>query len=413
MSARAIEPEELRERVRRVLPRAQELRRRLHRIPEAGLQERRTAELLRATLASERVTLLPPYLETDVTGRVRGGSPTAQPGKEAGGMSAFAAPSCVLLRADIDALPIEEKKERTWKSEHAGFAHACGHDGHMAMLVGAVEVLAGLSERFAGTVRFVFQPGEEEVGGGLRLIQRGLLEAEPRPQAAFALHCWPGIPEGRLAALSGPAMAAADGFSVVVHGRGGHGANPHLAIDPILAAAQLITSLQSIVARNVDPLQPAVVSVCIMRAGSAANVIPAEARLEGTVRYFDPDLKHLLRTRLEEVVRGVCEAAGAEHEFAYHDGYIPLVNDQGQVALARAAVEACLGPEAWHEGLQRTMGAEDFAFYLQKVPGALLMLGQGEGWPALHNPEFDFNDRALEPGITALAALALRTLEAV
>ncbi len=413
MSARAIEPEELRERVRRVLPRAQELRHRLHRMPEAGLQERRTAELLRATLASERVTLLPPYLETDVTGLVRGRSPTRMSARSPTRMSAFAAPSCVLLRADIDALPIEEKKERPWKSEHAGFAHACGHDGHTAMLVGAVEVLAGLSERFAGTVRFVFQPGEEEIGGGLRLVQRGLLEAEPRPQAAFALHCWPGIPEGRLAALPGAAMAAADGFSVVVHGRGGHGANPHLSIDPILTAAQLITSLQSIVARNVDPLQPAVVSVCIVRAGSAANVIPAEARLEGTVRYFDPDLKHLLRTRLEEVVRGVCEAAGAEHEFDYEDGYAPVVNDPQRVSLARAAVEACLGPEAWHEGLQRTMGAEDFAFYLQKVPGALLLLGQGEGWPALHNPEFDFNDRALEPGITALAALALKTLEAM
>jgi amidohydrolase len=164
------------------------------------------------------------------------------------------------------------------------------------------------------------------------------------------------------------------------------------------------------VARNVDPLEPAVISVCTLQAGSTTNVIPGEARLEGTVRYFDPDLKHLLRTRLEEVVRGVCEAAGAEHEFEYRDGYLPVVNDPAQVSFARRTVRTFLGPEAWHEGLQRTMGAEDFAFYLQKVPGAMLMLGLGEGWPALHNPEFDFNDRALEPGIVTLAALALQTL---
>jgi metal-dependent amidase/aminoacylase/carboxypeptidase family protein len=155
-----------------------------------------------------------------------------------------------------------------------------------------------------------------------------------------------------------------------------------------------------------------VISVCTFQAGTATNVIPSEARLEGTVRYFDPDLKHLLRTRIEEVVRGVCEAAGAEHEFQYHDGYLPVINDPAQVSLARRTVQAFLGPEAWYDGLARTTGAEDFSFYLRKVPGAMLMLGLGEGWTALHNPEFDFNDRALEPGMLTLAALALQTLEA-
>ena len=410
MSARSIGAEELGQAVRRVLPQAQELRHRLHRIPEVGLQERRTAEELRSTLAAlaPDAELLPPYLETDVTGLVRGLAPVAAVTSP----SAPATARCVLLRADMDALPLEETRDRPWKSQNPGRAHACGHDGHMAMLAGAVAVLAGLAGRFAGTVRFVFQPGEEEVGGGLRLVQRGLLEAEPRPQAVFALHGWPGLPEGRLAAVPGPAMAAADQFAILVRGRGGHGAKPHLAIDPILTAAQIVTSLQGIVARNVDPLVPAVISVCTFRAGSATNVIPSEARLEGTVRYFDPDLKHLLRTRLEEVVRGVCEAAGAEHQFEYRDGYIPAVNDPGQVAFARAAVQAHLGPASWHEGLERTMGAEDFAYYLSKIPGAMLMLGLGEGWPPLHHPEFDFNDRALEPGIRALAALALETLAA-
>jgi amidohydrolase len=402
----AIEPTELLERVRAALPRALELRRRLHRIPEVGLQERRTAELLRSTLTALGLELRPAYLQTDVTGLLRG--------RGAGGgqnsTQGAAGRRCVLLRADIDALPLEEKRDRPWKSEHPGCAHACGHDGHTAMLVGALTVLSGLADRFAGNVRFVFQPGEEERGGGHTLVERGLLEAEPRPQAAFALHGWPGLPEGRLAAVPGAAMAAADGFTIVVHGRGGHGAKPHLAIDPILTAAQLVVSLQGIVARNVDPLEPAVVSVCTFQAGSATNVIPEQARLEGTVRYFEPDLKHLLRTRIEEVVRGVCEAAGAEYDFQYQDGYIAAVNDPAQVDFARRTVREFLGPDAWHDGLARTTGAEDFAFYLQRVPGAMLMLGLGEGWPALHSPEFDFNDRALESGIAALAALALRTL---
>jgi hippurate hydrolase len=398
MGKKGIEPAELRERVRAVLPRAEQLRHELHRLPETGFAERRTAEKLRARLETAGVRLQPPYLETDVTGLLSGRAQASAPS------------GCVLLRADIDALPLQERRERPWKSQVPGCAHACGHDGHMAMLAAAAEVLGGLADRFAGSVRFVFQPGEEEMGGGLRLIERGLLEAEPRPAAAFALHGWPGLPEGRLAASPGAAMAAADGFTIVVRGRGGHGARPHLAIDPILAAAQVVTSLQGIVSRNVDPLQAAVISVCLIRGGSTTNVIPEEARLEGTVRYFEADLKHLLRTRMEEVVRGVCDAAGAEHEFAYHEGYIPLVNDPARVRFARDTVRGWLGQEAWCEGPARQMTAEDFAFYLQKVPGALLLLGLGEGWPALHSPEFDFNDRCLEAGITTLAALALETL---
>jgi len=405
MRTGTIEPSELRQRVRRVLPEMTELRRQLHRIPEPGLQESRTAELIRRRLQAAGVELLPPYLATDTVGLLRGRASAA-----AGAPAASETPRCVLLRADIDALPIQEKRDRPWKSQSAGFAHACGHDGHTTMLLGAAAVLAELTDRFAGAVRFVFQPGEEELGGGLRLIQRGLLEAEPRPAAAFALHGWPGIPEGVLAAVPGAAMAATDQFAVTVKGRGGHGAKPHTTIDPVVTAAQVILSLQTIVSRNVDPAEPAVLSVCTIRGGSATNVIPDQVTLEGTVRYFEPDLKHLLKTRMEEVVRGVCDAAGAEFDLAYRDGYIPTVNDPAQVHFARETVEAYLGPQAWFAGLGRTMGAEDFAFYLQKIPGALLMLGLGEGWPNLHNPEFDFNDRVLESGILAHCALALQTL---
>jgi hippurate hydrolase len=360
----------------------------------------RTAELVRQRLAATGAELAPPYLKTDVVGLLRGR------------LAAKGEPHCVLLRADLDALPLEEKREREWKSRSPGRAHACGHDGHTTMLLGAAAVLAALSDRFAGTVRFVFQPGEEEVAGGQRLIQHGLLEAPPRASAAFALHGWPGLPEGVLTAVPGPAMAAADWFSIVVKGRGGHGAKPHTTIDPVVTAAQVITGLQTIVSRNVDPSQPAVISVCTIQGGKASNVIPEQVRLEGTVRYFERDLKHLIRTRMEEVVRGTCEAAGAEAAYEYREGYIPLVNDPDLVRFARQTVRDYLGERAWFERPERTMGAEDFAFYLERLPGVLLLLGLGEGWPNLHSPEFDFNDRVLETGILTLISLALERLAA-
>jgi amidohydrolase len=393
-----IAPNELKERIRGLLPDLTALRHRLHQMPELGLEEVKTAELVRDRLAAVGVELLPPYLKTDVVGLLRGRA------------KAQGEPGCVLLRAELDALPIEEKKERDWKSRNPGRAHACGHDGHMTMLLGAAEVLAGLSDRFAGAVRFVFQPGEEERGGGLKLIQHGLLDAEPPPTAAFALHGWPGIPEGTLAANPGPAMAATDVFAVTIKGKGGHGAKPHTTIDPIVTAAQAIVCLQTIVSRNIDPAEPAVVSVCTIQGGRATNVIPEQVRLEGTVRYFNPDLKHLIRTRIDEVIRGACEAAGAEAVTEYRDGYIALVNDPGLVRFARETVKAYLGGTAWFEDLQRTMGAEDFAFYLEKVPGAMLMLGLGEGWPNLHSSDFDFNDHVLETGILTLVSLALKRL---
>jgi hippurate hydrolase len=400
MHKSGIAPNELKERIRGLLPDLTALRHRLHEMPEIGLEEVRTAELVRERLAAAGVELLPPYLETDVVGLLRGRA------------KARGEPGCVLLRADLDALPIEEKKERDWKSRNPGRSHACGHDGHITMLLGAAEVLAGLSGRFAGAVRFVFQPGEEEFAGGQQLVQRGLLDATPRPAAAFALHGWPGMPEGTVAAVPGPAMAATDVFAITIKGKGGHGAKPHTIIDPIVTAAQAIVGLQTIVSRNINPAEPAVISVCTIQGGFATNVIPEQVRLEGTVRYFNPDLKHLIRTRIDEVVRGTCEAAGAEAAIEYRDGYIPLVNDPGLVRFARETVQAFLGGQAWFEDLERTMGAEDFAYYLEKVPGAMIMLGLGEGWPNLHSPDFDFNDRALEAGILTLVGLALESLAA-
>jgi metal-dependent amidase/aminoacylase/carboxypeptidase family protein len=391
MSARSIGAEELGQAVRRILPQAQELRHRLHRIPEVGLQERRTAEELRSTLAAlaPDAELLPPYLETDVTGLVRGRAPAA------GGTRPSAPATCVLLRADMDALPMETRD----RPECASAARLPGTTA--ATISRTMAVLAGPVRR-RRQLRLCSSQERRSAGAAW---SEGPAGGAPTPAAVFALHGW-GMPKG--ACVPGLAMAAADQFAILVRGRGGHGAKPHLAIDPILTAAQIVTSLQGIVARNVDPLVPAVISVCTFRAGSATNVIPSEARLEGTVRYFDPDLKHLLRTRLEEVVRGVCEAAGAEHQFEYRDGYIPAVNDPGQVAFARAAVQAHLGPASWHEGLEAHHGRGGLRL-LSKIPGPCSCSGWARASRPLHHPN-SISTTALEPGIRALAALALETL---
>jgi amidohydrolase len=398
MAEPAVTPQELKQQVHKVLPEIIELRHKLHTIPETRLEEFETAALLRRTIGQTKLDLLPAYLETDVVGLLRSTAPGAADSPN------------VTLRADIDGLPLEEKSGRSWSSLYPGKAHSCGHDGHMAILVGVLRVLDSLSGRLGGSVRFVFQPGEEEVGGGKMMVARGLLEAEPLPAAVFALHGWPGLPLGQVAATPGTAMAAADIFTITVKGRGGHGAVPHKAVDPILAGAQIITALQSIVSRSINPARPAVVSVCSVRGGATTNIIPDELVMQGTTRYFERRLGDLIRRRMQEVIAGVCAAAGAEYSFDYEDGYIPLVNDPEQVRLAQEVTETYLGQQAWYADLPATMGAEDFAFYLDRVPGAFLRLGLGEKAAPLHHPEFDFDDRALETGITVLAALALETL---
>jgi hippurate hydrolase len=396
--APCIDPPELKRRVQAVLPGITELRRSLHRIPETRLEEHETSRRLRELVSLPGIELLPPLLGTDVVGLLRG---------EAKGRA-----GSVMLRADIDALPVEDRSGAPWASGSPGRSHACGHDGHMAILVGTVQVLAALRKEFAGSVRFVFQPAEEEAGGGKMLIERGLLDRAPRPEAVFALHGWPGLPAGTVAATPGPAMAGQDRFRITVEGKGGHAAVPHRAVDPVVVSAQLITVLQAVVSRSVDPIDSAVVSVCTIHGGTASNVIPDRVVMEGTTRYFEPRVQELLRRRLEQIVASTCAAAGATGTLEYSEGYIPLVNDAGKVELLKTVVRAYLGEAAWVPELPRTMGAEDFAFYLARVPGVFLRLGLGEDSPSLHNPQFDFNDAALEAGITVMAALALESLAA-
>jgi len=406
----AMDPRELKRCVEKILPDIVELRHSLHRIPELMLEERQTAKRIRQLLEATSVEVLPPYLETDTVGLLHGRGSGA-PGGNAGpdGTAGGPRPN-VTLRADIDALPVEDRSGRPWASGHTGCSHACGHDGHAAILLGTVRVLEGLTNHFAGSVRFVFQPAEEQAGGGKMLIEKGLLDAEPRPAAVFALHGWPGLPVGAVAAAPGPVMAAQDRFRITILGRGGHGAVPQKVVDPILAGSQVVSALQSVVSRNMDPTEPAVVSVCTFHGGTTSNVIPDQVVLEGTVRYFDRRHQELIRGRMEEIVAGTCAAAGARHRFDYREGYIPLVNDPDKVKLVERVAREYLGEQSWFPNLPRTMGAEDFAFYLDRVPGVFLRLGLGESSPSLHNPEFDFNDQALEAGITIMSALALESL---
>jgi len=270
----------------------------------------------------------------------------------------------------------------------------------MAILLGVARVLDAMAGELAGSVRFVFQPAEEEACGGKILIERGLLELIPRPEAAFALHGWVGQRVGTLSSAPGAMMAAADRFLITIKGRGGHAALPHRATDPVVTAAQVVVALQTVVSRSVDPEEPAVLSICRIQGGHTSNVIPDEVVLEGTTRYFNLGLDALLRGRMDRIIAGVCAGSGCTYEIERAGAYAPLVN-------AEAAVAAHLGPDAWTDEHPRTMGAEDFAFYLEKIPGALLRLGLGEEWPPLHNAHFDFNDEALAAGITALAGLAL------
>ncbi len=386
-----IDPAGLRQRAAAIAPEMVKLRRELHRNPETRFKEKDTARTIRGFLAGTRLQVQPAFIATDTVALLRG----ASPGRN------------ILLRADIDALPLQDKSGLPWASTREGCSHACGHDGHTVMLLGAAKLLDGLADELPGSVRFVFQPAEEEEGGGKLLIEKGLLDAEPRPEAAFALHGWPGMPGRRVGAAGGPVMAAADRFHLTVRGRGGHGALPHRAADPVLAAAELVVSLQAVVSRSLDPLEPSVLSVCAIHGGNASNVIPDEVTLEGTVRYFERSLGVLIEERMRRIAGGVCAAHGCTHSLVYEEGYIPLVNDAGMVAAARRVAEGLFGAGSWDESSPRTMGAEDFAYYLEKVPGALLRLGLGEEWPRLHSPQFDFNDEAIETGIALLAGLAL------
>ena len=381
------------------------LRRDLHRHPELGLHEFRTSELLAQQLQSWGYTVTRGLATTGLVAQLKRGSG----GKRLG------------LRADMDALPIHETNDFEHCSLHAGVMHACGHDGHSAMLMAAAQYIAQEVD-FSGTLNLIFQPAEEHPGGAQIMIKEGLFERFPC-DAIFAAHNMPGVPAGQLVFIDGPAMASSDDVTITLTGVGGHGAMPHRAQDPIVAAAAIVMTLQTIVSRNVDPQHTAVITVGSLVAGKANNVIPASARLELSVRSLDREVRDLLQSRITSLVTAQAQSLGVLAQIDYKRDYPVLVNTAAETELARQVGTELLGAERITRQGRPLTGSEDFAFMLEHCPGSYFMIGNGtgagEGTSAsaaahacmVHNPGYDFNDDILPVGAAFWALLTQRYLK--
>lgn len=373
-----------------------EIRRDLHAHPETAFEERRTADVVAARLAALGVEVHRGLARTGVVGVLRAGS-----GQRAIG-----------LRADMDALHVAELNDFGHRSLHAGKMHACGHDGHTAMLLGAARYLAE-TRHFDGTVYFIFQPAEESEGGGEVMVREGLFEQFPA-DVVFGMHNWPGVPVGQFQLRAGPMMAGTNRFEITVTGRGGHAAMPHQSIDPVVAGSALVQALQTLTSRNLSPLDSAVVTVTQFHGGNAWNVIPSEVVIRGTTRAFTPETQDLLEDGMRRICDGVTAAHGCEVALRYERNYPPLVNSGREAQVAREVLEGLVGAENVHWDCAPTMAGEDFAFMLQARPGCFVFIGNGpgQGGCMLHNPRYDFNDAILPLGASYWARLVERYLPA-
>ncbi len=380
-----------------LVPRIAAIRRDLHGHPELAFGEWRTADVVAAHLQSLGLEVHRGLAGTGVVGRLKRGSSDRAIG----------------LRADMDALPLDELNVFSHRSGHPGCMHACGHDGHTAMLLGAAEALVATAEldNFDGSVYFIFQPAEEHEGGARVMIEQGLLERFPM-QAVFGLHNWPGLAAGQMALIEGPVMAGADRFEITVTGRGGHAAMPHQAADSVVAGAALVQALQTLVSRNTEPLEPAVLSVTRFHAGHADNVLPEQAVLGGTVRSFSAAQQVMMETGMGRICDGVAATYGVAIALAFERGYPPTINSAAETALCREVAEEVLTAGNVRTDLKPSMGAEDFAFLLHERPGCYVWLGNGpgEGGCLLHSPRYDFNDEIIPLGIRYWLRLVERAL---
>jgi amidohydrolase len=366
-----------------------EWRRDFHAHPELRYDVHRTAGSVAEKLKSFGCDEVVPGIgRTGVVGVIRG--------RKAGS-------KVVGLRADMDALPLEEETGLPYKSTVPGKMHACGHDGHTAMLLGAAKYLAE-TRNFAGTAVVIFQPAEEGGAGALAMVKDGLI-SRFGIQEVYGMHNYPGLPVGQFAIRPGTIMAAADHLAIEIEGKGGHAARPHLSIDTILVGAQMINQLQSIVARNVDPLESAVISICMFQSGHTDNVIPQHAVLRGTARSLTPDVRELLHKRIGEVVEGTARMYGASAKVTYTNGYPVVVNHERQTAFAADVAREIAGKDNVDIDVPPVMGAEDFAFMLQERPGAFIFCGNGDS-AGLHHPAYDFNDEAIPVGTSYWVRLA-------
>jgi hippurate hydrolase len=372
------------------------IRRDIHQHPEMAFDEHRTSALVADKLKAWGYTVSTGLGGTGVVGHlVRGTSKRS-----------------IGLRADMDALPIVEATGAAWSSCHHGVMHACGHDGHTAMLLAAAQALAEHGQ-FDGTLNLIFQPAEEGGGGALKMMEDGLFERFPC-DAIFAMHNMPGHPQGQLLFRSGPTMASSDYVTVVLHGNGGHGAMPHRATDPIVAAASIVMALQTLVSRNVDPQEAAVVTVGAIHSGQANNVIPASAQLEISVRALDPQVRLDLQRRLHEVIRLQADSFNVRAEIDWRPGYAVLVNDPVQTQRALAVAQKHFPASQVNPQAPKLTGSEDFAFMLERVPGSYLFIGNGSGGEPgacmVHNPAYDFNDDNVGIGAAYWIALVQELL---
>ena len=367
-----------------------DLRRDFHRHPELGFQEVRTAGIVARELTELGLEVSTGVGKTGVVATLEGGRPGP----------------VVLVRFDMDALPIQEETGAEYASQTPGVMHACGHDGHTASGLAVARILDAHKSELGGMVKFVFQPAEEGLGGAEAMVADGVLD-NPKPDLSLSLHLWNEKPVGWIGVTPGPAMSASDRFTVKLIGRGGHGAAPHLTIDPVVAGAQVISAIQTIVARNVPPLKSAVVTVTSMTGGEAFNVIPEVVELKGTIRSFDPQVRELVLRRFDQIVTGVAQALGCQAEVEIWKVTPAVVNDPEMASQVQSVVARVL-PEATIDTNERTMGSEDMAYMMDDVPGCYFFVGSADQERGLdaphHHPRFDFDEAALPRAIALMAA---------
>ncbi len=367
----------------------------IHAHPEIAFEEHRTSEIVARELESFGIEVHRGLAKTGVVGVLKNGD----------------GPS-IGLRADMDALPIHEANDFDHRSKHDGKMHACGHDGHTSMLLGAAKYLSE-TRQFKGTINFIFQPAEEGEGGARVMIEEGLFDKFPC-QSVYGVHNMPGKETGNFELRTGPLMAAYDTFQIKVQGRGSHAAMPHYSIDPIIVASQMVNALQSIASRNIDPLESVVISVTQIHGGDTNNVIPDSVWMEGTTRCFKPEIRDWIQPTMQRILDGVAATYGASVELDYLRRYPPTINHEAETAIAAQIATEVAGAARVNTNTAPVMGGEDFAFMLEKVPGCYLFIGNGDGEGAcmVHNPHYDFNDEILPVGATYFSRLVETVLAA-